>query len=366
MTPMTEQVSRLPEKIDNALIAAQRPFRTIAKNQGNLVHWEEESMFALQALAHNSLLQKCDPYSVRDAIINIAAIGLSLNPKLQHIALIPRYNSREKQYLCHADPMYQGLIKLATDSGSVLQTWCAIVYKGEAEDHRFSYSLGTNPYIKHEPDPFKNYTMDDAIGAYCCADIRNTTHVHITFMSRDDIIKARNASEMIKKALKDERAITGPWADWEDEMWKKTVLKRAQKMWPKGSGRLETAVHLANIAEGYIEPKADDIVIPPKRVKTITEDQAKELRYLCRVAKMRVERVYKAYDITTMEQLPFEDYEGCKKRCMMAKLTGELKNADSETQVYADDYGLTYAELEGFGAEHKTKAKLLTRRPADG
>lgn len=363
---MADKALRLPEPIDKALKGAQRPFIKIAESQGNIVQWPAESMFALQALANNSLLQKCDPITVRDAIVNVAAIGLSLNPQLQHCALIPRYNTRAQVYQCHADPMYQGLLKLATDGGAVLSVWCNIVYKGEAEDHRFSYSVGTNPYIKHEPDPFITQKMENAIGAYCCAEIRGASHIHVTFMGRDDVMKARNASDMIKKALKEDKPIRGPWADWEDQMWCKTVLKRASKMWPKGSGRLETAVHLANVAEGYIEPRRDDIVIPPEVVQCVTEDQAKELRQLCRDAKMRVERVYKAYNIKTMEKLPSTEFESCKKRCTMAKLTGVLKNADSEALVFADDYGLTFAELEGFGAEHKTKAKLLTRRPADG
>lgn len=363
---MATAAARLPVPINDALKGAQRPFRKIAKNQGNLVHWEEESMFALQALSRNSLLQKCDPLSIRDAIINVAAIGLSLNPQLQHIALIPRYSKQAKGYLCHADPMYQGMLKIATDGGSVLQAWCGVVFKGEAEEHRFEYRLGSHPMLKHEPDPFKTYKMTEAIGAYCCADIRNSTHVHITFMSRDEIMKARDSSEMIKKALKENRKITGPWADWEDQMWRKTVLKRAQKLWPKGSGRLATAVSLANAAEGVVEPKGTTIegtAIPV--VRTITDVQAKELRALCRSAGMRVERVYTVYGIEKMERLPIDDFEGCKKRCMMAQLTGILKNADKEIVVYASDYGLNYSELEGFGAEHKTKAKLLTRRPAD-
>ncbi len=364
--PMATEAARLPVPISSALKGAQRPFRKIAKNGGNIVQWESESMFALQALAHNTLLQKCDPLSIRDAIINVAAIGLSLNPQLQHIALIPRYSKQAKGYLCHADPMYQGLIKLATDSGSVLQTWCGVVYKSEVEDHRFEYRLGSHPMLRHEPDPFKTHKMEDAIGAYCCADIRNSTHVHITFMSREEIYKARDASEMIKKALKDKKAIRGPWADWEIQMWCKTVLKRAQKWWPKGSGRLETAVALANVAEGYTEPKGkliDSTATPV--VRLINDAQSKELRQLCRDAKMRVERVYKVYGIEVMEQLSIDDFEGCKKRCMMAKLTGLLKNADKNTAVYASDFGLSYSELEGFGAEHKTKAKLLTRRPAN-
>lgn len=363
---MATEAARLPAPINNALKGAQRPFRKIAKNQGNLVHWEEESMFALQALARNSLLQKCDPLSVRDAIINVAAIGLSLNPKLQHIALIPRYSSQAKGYLCHADPMFQGMLKIATDGGSVLQAWCAVVFKGEADDHRFEFRLGSHPFLKHEPDPFKTYQMKEAIGAYCCADIRNSAHPHITFMSREEILKARDSSEMIKKALKDNKKIKGPWADWEAEMWKKTVLKRATKMWPKGSGRLETAVAFANVAEGIIEPKATDIITTATTVvKRITEAQVKELRQICRDGKMRVERVYKVYGIEKMEQLPISEFEGCKKRCTMAKLTGILKGADKETIVYASDFGLNYAELEGYAAEQESKATLKERRPAD-
>ncbi len=363
---MATPAARLPVPINNALKGAQRPFRKIAKNQGHLVRWEEESMFALQALRNNSLLQKCDPLSIRDAIINIAAIGLSLNPQLQQIALIPRYSKKAQGYLCNADPMYQGLIKLATDGGTVLQTWCAVVYQDEVNDHRFEYRTGSHPFLKHEPDPFKTHTMDDAIGAYCCADIRNSAHVHITFMSRDEIYKARNASEMIKKALKDNAPIRGPWADWEEEMWKKTVLKRAQKMWPKGTGRLETAVALANVADGVIEPKATDITTTATTVvKLITSEQEKELRQLCRDAKMKVERVYKVYGIDKMENLNADDFESCKKRCIMSKLTGILKYATKETVVYASDFGFNYAELEGYAAEQESKATLKERRPAD-
>ncbi len=366
--PMAKEAARLPVPINDALRVAQRPFRKIAKNGGNVVQWESEFRFALQALYRNTLLQKCDPHSIRDAIINVAAIGLSLDPLLHHIALIPRYSKKVRGYLCSADPMYQGLIKLATDSGSVLQTWCGVVFRSEIEDKRFEYRTGSHPFLNHEPDPFKNEKMDEAVGAYCCADIRDSTHVHITFMSRDEIYKARDSSEMIKKALKDNRQITGPWADWESEMWKKTVLKRAQKMWPKGTGRLETAVALANVAEGYIEPKATDIpATATPVVRLITEAQSKELRQLCRDAKMQVERVYKVYGITVMEQLNVDDFEGCKKRCRLAKLFGILKNAENnETVVYASDWGLTYAKLETLAYEaDKSKAKLLTRRTED-
>lgn len=363
MADETVQQSRLPVQIQQAVSSAHRPFIQIARNNANIVHWEDESMFAVQTLAANTLLQKCEPYTVRDAVVNIAAIGLSLNPKLQHCALIPRWNTKQRRYECCADPMYQGLLKLATDGGNILNVWCGVVYQDEQDDSRFKYRLGSEPYIMHEPSSFDDHSIDKAIATYCCADVKDSRFPKIELIWRETVLEIMESSDMVKYARKNDKPISGPWADRPEEMWKKTALKRAQKTWPKGSGRLERAIHYANIAEGYIEPRESDIEGQAREViKTISADEAKELRSMCRKIGMPVDKVYKAFDIEKMEELPVEQFEPVKKRIIVAGLINDLRHAKKSDEFYAEDYGLTLKQLEGYGAETNTKASLYSKR----
>jgi recombination protein RecT len=349
---MSNDKPRLPAVVQTALTGARRPFEKISGQGGHLVTWEKESMFAMQILARNTLLQKCEPHTIRDAVINIASIGLSLNPALKHCALIPRYNNSLKLYECHCDPMYQGLIAIATDGGAVISIRADIVREMDREDRRFWYRSGSDPHLHHEPDPFmKEKDRGEVIGAYAIAEIAGSKHPHITFMSIEEIENVRDKSEMWKKHKK------GPWADWFQEMAKKTVIKRAQKTWPKGTGRLEKAVQMANIAEGYA---GMDEPIEAESIELISEDEAKELRTAARKAHLRVERIYKAFNIDKMEELPKKDLDLCRKRINQAGLKYILKSAEDEPKVTvsAKDWGMTYSDMEALGAEFETKATI--------
>lgn len=362
---MNQQAQQLvvTDEVNKAIIDAQSPFRAIAKRHPGFVNWEEEEQFAIQILARNPFLQRCDPTSIRDAVISVAAIGLSLNPKLQHCALIPRWNSNLRRMECCADPMYQGLLKLANDGGKVLNVDAGIVYQDEVDEGRFKMTRGSAPTLYHEPDVTKHrHGFEDVVGAYVVAEIRDSQYPKITFVPVDDLEKAMNASEVVKKAKKDNKPITGPWADWPEEMMIKTALKRGQKTWPKGTGRLETAIHYANVAEGYIERQPDDIEGEAEVVKVITDEQAKELRSMCRAIGMKVEKVYDAFGISKMEQLPIERYAEVKDRIMTRGLMAALKKAEKTDEFYASDFGITLTALEGYGAEANTKAKLFSKR----
>ncbi len=312
-------------------------------------------MFAMQALAKNTLLQKCEAHTIRDSIINIASIGLSLNPALKHCALIPRYNNSLKVYECHCDPMYQGLIAIATDGGSVISVRADVVREQDREEGNFKYFSGSEPKIIHTPDPFMSKEMrGPVIGAYAIAEIVGSKHPHCTFMSIEDIESVRDKSELWKKHQE------GPWKDWFDEMAKKTVIKRAQKTWPKGTGRLERAVQLAHIADGYAEMDKGQQTIDVLPVELITADEAKELRAAARKAHLRVERIYKAFNIDKMEELPKRDLAKLRNRINQAGLIHILKTAtdDPKVSVSAKQWGMTYADLESLGAEYKTKATI--------
>ena len=104
--------------IDTVLQQSAVPFEKIAREH-QLVKWAEESQFAHQAFQRNTKLHECTKWSVQDAIINIAAVGLTLNPAFGYAYLVPEYDSSLKETLCHLRISFKGLIKVATDSGVI-------------------------------------------------------------------------------------------------------------------------------------------------------------------------------------------------------------------------------------------------------
>ena len=51
-----------------------------------LLDFAAEARFALGAIANNKSLLKCDPETVKDSMVHLAAMGLSLNPAAQQAA----------------------------------------------------------------------------------------------------------------------------------------------------------------------------------------------------------------------------------------------------------------------------------------
>jgi recombination protein RecT len=243
---VTEQSTELAEtknqpKWKVALIGAQERFVAIADHD-KMVDWKRESMFAMQALTKNSFLQKVaseNPGSLRDAIINVAACGITLMPAAQYAALVPRDGA-----VC-LDIMYRGLIKIATDAGSIRWVQAAEVY---ASDNFVFRGLTQEPI--HEAQPFSK-TRGEIVGVYCVAKTVDGD-ILTEIMSVEDVIKIRDRSQYYAKQKK------GPWVTDFGEMAKKTVIKRARKTWPESKSeahneRLQRAVVLANRADGYTD-----------------------------------------------------------------------------------------------------------------
>lgn len=342
---MTDKVLALVE-------GAQHDFQRIAQQNQTRLVWAEESHYALQRLYGSEYLMKCDPATIQDAIINVAAVGLSLNPVLQQAALVPRKVGGE--LTCCLDVMYQGLIHLACEGGKIISVRADVVRERDREDGNFRYSSGTSPAVIHNPDPFMSAKdRGKIIGAYCVAEIAGSAYPHVTFMPWDQIEAIRNKSEYYAAKKK------GPWVEHEEEMCKKTVTKRAQKYWPKGNSRLAVAIQLANVADGYPDRKPDDEAIDVESVEVISPEDAAELRKMAREAKLKVEKIYDAYSIDKMENLPQSKLKECRERINRAKLTKRLKDAVEGEVIAAIDWGITLRELKQLGDEMQTLATLV-------
>jgi len=214
-------------------------FKEIAEN-GKHVTWAEESQFAIQALQNNPKLASCIPATVQNSVINVAAVGLTLNSALGYAYLVPEaVKQLDGQWRdeCKLRVSYKGLIKIATDSGSIMLAKAEIV----KEKDEFVY---TGPFSlpEHKMNPFQD--RGKTVGVYCAAKTHQGDWI-VDVMGLDDINK-------IKAAAKTKNV----WDNWEDEMIKKAIIKRASKQWPKTDrdDRLDKAVAVINEYEGSAEP----------------------------------------------------------------------------------------------------------------
>lgn len=202
------------------------------------VLWEQEKQFAIQALMSNDYLAtiaESKPATLQNAIINIASIGISLNPALKHAYLVPR-----KGGVC-LDLSYMGLLHLAQSSGVILWGQCKLVCANDTYQ---------NAGLSKEPSHISNTFGDrgDIVGAYCT--VKTVDGDFLTEeMNIAEIYDIRGRSESFKKKG------TGPWITDEGEMIRKTVVKRAYKYWPKCE-RLGSAIQMINDnGEGIVQEK---------------------------------------------------------------------------------------------------------------
>jgi recombination protein RecT len=335
------------QTVTKTVMAAKRPFIQIAKHSRLGLEWEPEAAFAYQALKKSAYLATCKPESIRDAIVNVASIGLSLNPALQHAALVPRW-TKGAGVLCCLDPMYRGLIHLAIEGGNVISVRADVVRQIDLDSGNFQYVSGTSPAIIHNPNPFMSEAdKGEIVGAYVVAEIRDSKHPHITVIGKDRLDQIRGMSETWKKDH------AGPWRDHPEEMAKKTVIKMGAKTWGTGNSRVQTAIALANVADGY------DVAIDCEAtaVASITNGQAEDIRALARKLKVPVERIYKLYEIKAVEELPADKLDECQARIFRSGAIYALKNAKDNELVVASDYLMTIEEMNSLVLEVGSKAR---------
>lgn len=206
------------EKESKLLVfAAQKQFEVSNEYKMN---FNREAGFAIQILSNNPYLLKCDPDSVKHAVVNVALTGITLNPALKYAYLVPRKVKNELK--CILDISYMGMIKILTDAGAVKNVDAGVIYQND----RYDFRRGSDPYFKHIP---ALSDRGEKIGAYAIAFLRDGGF-QFEIMGREDIEKVRATSESYKN---EEGRKYSPWETWEDEMWKKTVLKRLFKLLPK-------------------------------------------------------------------------------------------------------------------------------------
>ena len=217
--------------IDQLVYSVQTNFEAVQVDKG--IGFAREAEFAIQILGGNDYAMKIamnNKQSVADAITNISAIGITLNPAEKKAYLVPR-----KGGICLAIS-HIGLLHLAIESGSIRWGQARLVY----ENDLFELN-GLDQQPTHKFQPFSK-DRGEIVGVY--VSVKTADGDYLTeAMSTDEVNAIRDRSDAWK-AYKN-KGTSCPWVTDPGEMMKKTTVHRGHKYWPK-TERLDKALHYLN------------------------------------------------------------------------------------------------------------------------
>lgn len=217
--------------IEQDIYGARNTFASVLTDPS--LNFEREAGFALQTFHANDYAAKiamANRQSVVNAVTNIAAIGISLNPAKRQAYLVPRDGR-----IC-LDISYIGLMDLAIATGSIRWAQAELVHANDA--------FALNGFDRPPTHTYSPFSKDrgEVVGCYVVVKTADGDYL-TTCMSREDIDGIMNRSQSVKSGK------SSPWKTDYGEMAKKTVVKRAYKYWPK-TERLDQAIHHLNTDSG--------------------------------------------------------------------------------------------------------------------
>lgn len=233
MSSNAQTMIEQPKPWQTAIANAESKFTEIATAEGNLLNYQKEAMFAMQSVIKSSYLMEAanqNPQSLLNAVINVASIGLSLNPAEKLAYLVPRDKNA-----C-LDISYIGLIKLATDTGGIVWAKAELVY----ETDQFEMT-GINSLPFHKYNPF-SANRGNIIGGYSVAKLAGGSDYIVDVQTEAYFAKVCGVAKT-----------KNIWTAWPEAMRLKTLIKVGSKFWPK-SKKLDTAIHYLNESEGLDLP----------------------------------------------------------------------------------------------------------------
>ena len=185
---------------------------------------------SITALTKSPKLMQCDKLTIYDAVMECAQLGLIPDGILGDAYFVP-YKGK-----CQLIPGYRGLMRLAVRSGKVSHVFPDVVYSNDV----FIYERGQFPVLKHVP--YIEGERGEFVGAYAVANmIDDPNHPAFEFMPAWEINKIRDGSQGYKYQ-KQKGGTDNPWISNEDEMRKKTAVRRLCKFLPLSPEAMTAAI----------------------------------------------------------------------------------------------------------------------------
>jgi len=296
------------------IIKAGRRFSRLVP-AGSEISWAQEKLFVMAMLDKNEKLAACTPSSICDSVLQAGSMGLSFNPALQHVFLIPRKASFRRKGDRETWPQYN---KAKADAGLDTYAYASPSYRG------FVHLCITNggfrfidAQLVHEKDVFEFYGPSEAplfkmargkrgdcegvfvVGKLPSGDIMSH------WMDVETIEKIRQCSDAPNSLM---------WKDFWSEGAKKSAIRRALKVWPR-TPVVDSTISYLNQHEGMseaIEAGSAPASLPPP-VEILTESQVLSIhaklvdggfdadKWLTKIAH--------AYQVTDPASIPASEFE---------------------------------------------------------
>jgi len=211
---------------------------------------ERMTRVVLSTVQRTPKLLECEPKSFLAAVMACAALGLEPDGLLGQAYLVPFAGK------VTVIPGYQGLMKLARQSGEIASIDAHPVRDGDV----FEYRYGADPFIRHVPTE-RPYTVEKGEAKwqedwvpgpithfYAVAKMRDGS-VAFVVMPTWEVDKMRDGSQGYQAALKYDKE--SPWTTDYDRMGCKTAIRRLCKYLPGSveDNRLHRAIAIDERAD---------------------------------------------------------------------------------------------------------------------
>ncbi|CAA0129282.1 Protein RecT [Mycolicibacterium vanbaalenii] len=204
----------------------------IAKALPSHMKPERMARIATTVLRQTPALARCTPESFLGALLTASQLGLEPGP-IGESYFVPF--GRDVTFI----PGYRGLIKLARNSGQLVDIWAEIVYSND----EFDYTLGLHRDLKHVP---AKGDRGEPTHVYAAAELKDGGHPFVVMTTAEvDAIRKRSRASS-----------NGPWVtDWA-AMARKTAVKQLSKWLP-----LSAEFNAASVLDGAVRTDLKSQVI---------------------------------------------------------------------------------------------------------
>jgi recombination protein RecT len=254
------------ETLAKMLQDAQPAMKRLAPKYVNI---QRLTSLAIEVSSRNPTLAKCSPVSVLNFCKRCAEWGTD-RIGAGGVWPVPFWNKKANCFEMTPIPDWRLLIEKSKKAKAIKDAYVDVVREKDA----FDYSRGTSPELIHKPARGDRGKITEV---YCVYVLPDDTKNFVVMDWENEVLPIRDRSKAWQAWLSDKRSC--PWVTDEAEMGKKTVAKRAMKLFEGASPELTAMLEVDNAFNGNVEidvtPRAP-IALPETTDGAPIEDEPKQ------------------------------------------------------------------------------------------
>jgi recombination protein RecT len=205
----------------------------------------------------NPILAKSSPMSVLNFCKKCAEWGTD-RVGAGGVWAVPFWSEKLQAFEMTPIPDWRLLIEKAKKAKAIKHATAEAVYENDI----FEYERGLTPTLRHVP---ARTNRGKITAVYCAYILPDDTKDFVVMEWEDEVVPIKNRS----------KAKSGPWVTDPAEMGKKTVVKRAMKLFDGASIDLTKMIDADNVVNGYVDipqiETREPISMPVETTATITD-----------------------------------------------------------------------------------------------